>query len=114
MTTDIYCNIKHITVFAPPVRASCVSWSLTFVDGHRLIRTGPYAIVRHPIYAGIGAAILGTAVAVGEVRALLAFLLIAAAYLHRIRIEERLLAREFGAEHDRYRRDVKALVPFLL
>src|SRR6185503_671320 len=48
------------------------NWStrVTIKRDHTLIRSGPYALVRHPIYTGLIAAILGTAVLVGEWRAL--------------------------------------------
>jgi len=90
------------------------SGALTFKKGHRLIRTGPYGIVRHPIYAGIIIALAGTAVSLGELRGALALVLATTAYLRKIAIEERALARTFGKEHARYRDEVKALVPFIL
>src|SRR5262249_44372574 len=49
------------------------NWSatVTLKEGHELIRTGPYRAMRHPIYTGILLGLLGTAVAIGEFRALL-------------------------------------------
>src|SRR6266542_5240206 len=44
------------------------SGTITLKEGHRLIRTGPYALVRHPIYTGMFVGVFGTAVATGEVR----------------------------------------------
>jgi protein-S-isoprenylcysteine O-methyltransferase Ste14 len=90
------------------------SGALTLKKGHRLIRTGPYELVRHPIYSGLIAALVGTAVSLGELRGALALVLAAAAYLRKIGIEERALAREFGDEHARYREQVRLLVPFIL
>lgn len=88
-------------------------WSghVTLKVGHRLIRTGPYAIVRHPIYTGLLLALTGSAVAVDEVRGVLAVAIAAEAILRKLRLEERWLTEEFGGEYDRYRREVKALVP---
>jgi protein-S-isoprenylcysteine O-methyltransferase Ste14 len=88
-------------------------WSghVTLKAGHRLIRTGPYALVRHPIYTGILLAMLGTAVAVDEVRGVLALLVALQAHVRKLRIEERWLTEEFGDEYRRYRREVKALIP---
>jgi len=88
-------------------------WSghVTLKPGHRLIRTGPYALVRHPIYTGLLLAILGSAVAVDEYRGLLAMVIATEAIVRKLRLEERWLTEEFGAEYDSYRRDVKALVP---
>ena len=44
-------------------------------EGHQLIRTGPYAHIRHPIYTGILLALCGTAIAIGEYRAILGLVL---------------------------------------
>jgi protein-S-isoprenylcysteine O-methyltransferase Ste14 len=54
-------------------------WSneITRKEGHRVIDTGPYALVRHPIYTGLIAAILATGVAVGTATAILGAVLIA-------------------------------------
>jgi protein-S-isoprenylcysteine O-methyltransferase Ste14 len=91
-------------------------WSgiVALKEGQRLVRSGPYALVRHPIYTGIFLAFVGTALAIGELRGLLAVALITTACLLRIRIEERWLLEEFGAAYEQYRRDVKALAPFLI
>jgi protein-S-isoprenylcysteine O-methyltransferase Ste14 len=88
-------------------------WSgyVTLKAGHRLIRTGPYAIVRHPIYTGLLLAMLGTAVAVDEVRGVLSVLIVLEAHIRKLRLEERWLTEEFGGEYDQYKREVKALVP---
>jgi protein-S-isoprenylcysteine O-methyltransferase Ste14 len=75
------------------------NWSgvVTLKEGHELIRTGPYRNIRHPIYTGILLALLGTAVALGEVRGLLAVALVWASFYFKARREESFLAKEFGA-----------------
>jgi protein-S-isoprenylcysteine O-methyltransferase Ste14 len=89
------------------------NWSglVTLKQNHELIRSGPYRWVRHPIYTGLLLAIFGTAVAQGEVRGLIALLLIAASFLRKIGIEEQFLAQQFGTAYSRYRAEVPALVP---
>ena len=87
------------------------SGTITLKEGHRLIRSGPYAMVRHPIYTGIITAMVGTAITVGTVSGTLGVLLLLAAYLLKIRREERFLACEFGEEYARYRKDVNSLFP---
>jgi protein-S-isoprenylcysteine O-methyltransferase Ste14 len=91
-------------------------WSgyLVIREGHALIRNGPYTIVRHPIYAGIRLGVLGTAVAIGEWRALLAVALVLAAHVRKIVLEEDWLLQQFGEEYARYRREVRAIIPFVL
>ena len=93
------------------------NWSgrVTIKEHHELIRGGPYRIVRHPIYSGLLLAALGTAVAVGEVRGLLGFLLATLGWWSKLRVEERFLTEQFGDDYTRYRRKVRgALIPFLL
>jgi protein-S-isoprenylcysteine O-methyltransferase Ste14 len=74
------------------------NWSgvVTLKENHELIRTGPYRTVRHPIYSGILLGLLGTAVAMGEIRALVALAIIWVSFYIKARREESLLAREFG------------------
>jgi protein-S-isoprenylcysteine O-methyltransferase Ste14 len=91
------------------------NWSgtVTVKQDHELIRSGPYRLVRHPIYSGLLLALLGTAVAIGEWRGLLAFIAIAAGFLIKIRTEERFMAETFGDAYAHYRAEVPALTPFL-
>ena len=89
------------------------NWSsmVTLKRDHELIRSGPYRWVRHPIYTGLLLAVLGSAIALGEWRGLIALALIIAAFLRKISIEERFLAPQFGAAYRGYRDEVPALLP---
>jgi protein-S-isoprenylcysteine O-methyltransferase Ste14 len=91
------------------------NWSgtVTVKDNHELIRSGPYGLVRHPIYSGLLLAILGTAMAFGEWRGLLAFGCLTVAFVLKLRREESFMAEAFPAEYPRYRAAVPALVPFV-
>ena len=91
------------------------NWSgtVTVKQDHELIRSGPYGLVRHPIYSGLLLALLGTAIAIGEWRGLLGFIAIAAGFLIKIRTEERFMGETFGDAYARYRAEVPALIPFL-
>ena len=92
------------------------NWSgvVTLKQGHELVRSGPYALVRHPIYAGFLAGLLGTALVIGEVRALLALAIAFVAWFDKTRLEERFLVDQFDGEYVEYSRSVKRLIPFLL
>ena len=92
------------------------NWSsdVTLKRDHELIVDGPYRFVRHPIYTGILLALAGTALAVGEWRALLAVVLAGAAYWRKLRIEEAVMRRQFGEAYARYAERVPALIPFLV
>lgn len=92
------------------------NWSgaVTIKEHHQLVRSGPYALVRNPIYTGIIAAVLGTAIVGGGVPGFAGLALVAWAVLVKIRREERFLVEEFGDEFLDYRRHVPLLVPFVL
>ena len=64
------------------------SGSVTRKEGHHIVDTGPYALVRHPIYTGLLGATLATAVAEATAPALLAFLLITLGFFLKARLEE--------------------------
>jgi len=90
-------------------------WSarVSLKEGHRIIRSGPYAYVRHPIYAGMGLGAVGTAIVVGEWRGVLAVALVLAVHSLKALREEALLLQEFGEEYVLYRRRTGFLIPRL-
>jgi protein-S-isoprenylcysteine O-methyltransferase Ste14 len=89
------------------------SSSVTLKEDHTLIQSGPYRIVRHPIYTGLLVALLGTAIALGELRCFLGVLLAAIAWKIKSMSEETLMVQQFGDQYTRYREQVKGLVPYL-
>jgi len=68
--------------------------------------------VRHPIYTGLIAAMLGTVIASGTVRALLALVIVVVSLLRKLRTEEAFMRETFPREYQRYSAAVPALVPF--
>jgi protein-S-isoprenylcysteine O-methyltransferase Ste14 len=91
------------------------NWSgeVRVAAGHQLVRSGPYRLIRHPIYTAVLGMYIGIAIVSGEIHAPIALVIIALAYWRKIRMEERAMAATFGADHEAYRRDTWALVPFL-
>ena len=91
------------------------NWSglVELKQDHELIRSGPYSLVRHPIYSGFMLATFGTAIAYGQLRGFLSFVLILAAWGYKSRVEETFLIHQFGAEYERYRHEVKGLIPLV-
>jgi protein-S-isoprenylcysteine O-methyltransferase Ste14 len=86
----------------------------TLKEGHELITSGPYRYVRHPIYTGLIAAIVGTALVHGE---LLYFAIVAFAVvgLHfKAKTEEGLMRQQFPEAYPDYARRTKALIPWVL
>lgn len=90
------------------------NWSASVVvkEDHTLVRSGPYARVRHPIYSGLLLAFFGMAVAIGEWRGLLAVALAFLALTWKSREEERRM-RETFPEYEPYRRETAAIIPFV-
>jgi protein-S-isoprenylcysteine O-methyltransferase Ste14 len=90
------------------------NWSgaVTVKEGHELIRTGPYGYVRHPIYTGIVAGVIGTAICSGTVRAALGFVIIAVALVRKLRMEEKFMREVFPGQYEQYAAEVPALIPF--
>ena len=95
-------------------RALGRQWALLarLIDGHQLVRQGPYAMVRNPIYLAMLGMLLSTGVAVSRWQVIpMALALFAAGTIIRIRTEENLLRAAFGVEFDDYVRAVPAFLP---
>jgi len=83
-------------------------------EDHQLVRTGPYAIVRHPIYSSLFAMLLSTICVLTKWEwAILSIALFVAGTEIRVQAEDGLLASRFGEEFARYKSKVPAYVPFL-
>ena len=92
------------------------NWSIvarTRAD-HQLVRSGPFAIVRHPIYLAMWLYLFSLGIAFGHWLTLLAGLpFFLAGTLIRVREEEKLLRAQFGEDHARYVREVPAFIPYI-
>ena len=80
-------------------------------EGHELITSGPYRLVRHPIYTGILLALLGS-VATG-VWLLVVFVAVGATFVWRVKVEERLMRQQFPEQYMMYQKHTWALVPYV-
>jgi protein-S-isoprenylcysteine O-methyltransferase Ste14 len=90
------------------------SGSVTRKEDHRVVDSGPYGIVRHPIYTGLLLAVLATAAIKGTILGFAGAFVIIIGLWMKARVEEQWLREELGAEpYDAYRRRVPMLVPFL-
>jgi len=90
------------------------SRSVTIKQGHELITRGPYGLVRHPIYTGLLTGFAGTAIALGQVRGVVALVLIFASLWYKLQLEEKWMRGQFGEVYASYVRHTKALVPWVL
>ncbi|MGD1091146.1 MAG: isoprenylcysteine carboxylmethyltransferase family protein [Bryobacteraceae bacterium] len=80
--------------------------------GHELVTSGPYRFVRHPIYTGILAAILGS-VLVGGTVWLIMFAGILLMFVWRVKTEEEFMTHLFPQQYPDYKKRTKALIPFV-
>ena len=79
------------------------NWSrfVTIKQGHEQVTTGPYAVVRHPIYTGILAGFLGTASALSQVRGVIVCVLVFLVLRAKLRLEEEWMRSQFGETYVR-------------
>jgi protein-S-isoprenylcysteine O-methyltransferase Ste14 len=77
-----------------------------------LVSSGPYGLVRHPIYSGLLVAGIGTAVALSWAW-LIALALVGVYFVYSALVEERDLTEQFPDTYPVYRRSTKMLVPFI-
>lgn len=87
---------------------------LYLLSSHRLITSGPYRLVRHPMYATLFMCAISTALFSANMIVAVSSVFVVISMSLRIKREEAMLAKEFGDEYDTYRASTKALVPLLL
>jgi protein-S-isoprenylcysteine O-methyltransferase Ste14 len=81
---------------------------------HRIVDTGPYGIVRHPIYTGLCVATLATMALRGTLTGVVGAATLITGYWMKARVEESFLREQLGpADYDAYARRVPMLIPFL-
>ena len=84
-------------------------------DDHQLVTTGPFALVRNPIYLAMALFMVAGAIGTGHLAMLaVAVPMFAIGTAVRIGIEERLLRAHFGSAYDAYASRVKRIIPALL
>ena len=88
-------------------------WSarVTLKEGHQLIESGPYDLVRHPIYSGLLLSMAATVMTIGSLRSVCGYALLVGALIFKLAAEERLLAANLGQAYRDYQKRVKALIP---
>jgi protein-S-isoprenylcysteine O-methyltransferase Ste14 len=92
------------------------NWSaeVTFKQDHELIESGPYALARHPIYTGILAMGLGTAIDYGHPFGFVLFLGLCGGLWWKARQEERIMSKHFPDAYADYKKHVRAIIPFVV
>lgn len=92
------------------------NWSgrVTVKVDHQLIQSGPYALVRHPIYSGLLLANIGAALFIGRWRCLVGIVILLAEMSRKAAKEERYMVTEFGEKYENYRKRTGFLFPRVL
>jgi protein-S-isoprenylcysteine O-methyltransferase len=92
------------------------NWSgtVTLKENHELIVRGPYRLVRHPIYTGLSAMLLATAIQQGHIAGLIGLVLTFVSFWIKSSFEEELMLSQFPDQYPAYRERVKRIIPFLL
>jgi len=80
-------------------------------EGHELVTSGPYRLVRHPIYTGIITALLGSSLV--SIAALIALVVVGGMFVWRVGAEEKLMMQQFPDEYPQYRQHTWALIPYV-
>ena len=92
------------------------NWSLSVQEkqGHELIKTGFYKVVRHPIYTGLLLMFFGTMIIVGDYKAIVAVAIMVVSFWFKLKKEEMVLMDAFGDEYKEYQSQTKALIPYII
>jgi protein-S-isoprenylcysteine O-methyltransferase Ste14 len=84
------------------------------IEGHELITTGPYKIVRHPIYSALFGLLIVTGYSITQLWAfIIAIVFYFIGTIFRTRVEEQLLIQHFGDQYEKYKKKVPAIIPFI-
>jgi protein-S-isoprenylcysteine O-methyltransferase Ste14 len=80
-------------------------------EGQQVVRSGPYAYVRHPIYTAILTSLLGLFLMMPQLAGLVGLVAACASYRWKVGREEEFLRSEFGEEYEVYMRESGRLLP---
>jgi protein-S-isoprenylcysteine O-methyltransferase Ste14 len=90
-------------------------WSsgVTRKADHHVVDTGPYGLVRHPIYSGVILSVVATAAMRGTAHSWIGTAVLVVGFYVKARLEERFLREQLGPAYDDYAKRVHMLVPFI-
>jgi protein-S-isoprenylcysteine O-methyltransferase Ste14 len=103
-----------IRQWAIAVLGSYFSPSVGTQKGQKVVKNGPYRIVRHPSYTGALLIMVGVGLALQSWGAVLVILVIfAITFGYRMRLEEKLLVSEIGDDYLEYMKTTKRIIPYI-
>jgi len=109
-------SIVSVFLTMSAIRELGKQWSLEarLVEGHKLVTTGPYNLVRHPIYAAMLGKLIATGIVISHwLVVLIAIVVFLVGTFVRTKFEERLLGDAFGEEFAKWKARVPGLIPFV-
>ncbi len=84
-------------------------------SGQKVVKNGPYRLVRHPSYTGLLLTLIGIGLALQSWEATIIIVLVfACTFGYRIHIEEKLLISELGDEYIQYMKKIRRIIPYVL
>lgn len=113
---SILFSVLAATVFAVALSHLDLEWRIKAVvtDDHRLVTTGPYSVVRHPVFAALVSLLLATTFLINPPWGVVICLAVCLYGTEiRVKAEDGLLERRFGSQFIDYRSRVPAYLPFL-
>ena len=92
------------------------NWSgtVTLKEDHELIVRGPYRLVRHPIYTGILAMLVATAIQQRHIAGMFGLIFVFASFWIKLNNEEEVMHKQFPDQYAAYEERVKRIIPFVL
>jgi protein-S-isoprenylcysteine O-methyltransferase Ste14 len=92
------------------------NWSgtVTLKENHELIVRGPYRLVRHPIYTGLLAMLIATAMEQGHIAGMIGLVLVFISFWIKLSDEEEVMRTQFSDQYHAYQLRTKRIVPFVL
>lgn len=102
-----------IALYARATLGKYWSSDVSLKENHKLITTGPYKYVRHPIYTGMALMLIGTFIPIDTLLTLILGFLVLAYLIYKLKKEEDLLTKQFPKEYIEYKKQTKVLIPFI-
>jgi len=113
--TGVAINIAGVAfaIWARKTLGNNWSGDVTLKKEHELVQSGPYKIVRHPIYTGFEIGLLGAAITVGQMKGLVGLSLAFCCHYYKTTMEEEIMYQQFPQQYPEYAKRVKRLIPFI-